>query len=314
MIGSGLKKLAKENGMTVAQGVAYGDLGGFAATLSEGAGYKKIVFATFFTDPAAQTAMMNYVNGLDLQRQFRVRNLGIGPRVVQVEFLDNPGTMKKIREFLSWFLPVLRHYGASGVQVCPECGYAIDRAHWALVNGIAYPFHENCAHKVRDDIGMANTRRAEEDNGSYFTGFLGAMGGSVLGAVLWAVVMSLGYIASLVGLVMGFLAEKGYNLLRGKQGKAKVLILIICVVLGVLLGTVAAEAITVFVMIQNGELPGLTVGDIPTLIALVFAEDPEYRSGVISNTVTGLLFAGLGVFTLLRKAGRDVAGSKYIDL
>ena len=43
LIGSGLKKLAKEYGMTVS-GVAYGSLGGFAATLSEGAGFKRIVF------------------------------------------------------------------------------------------------------------------------------------------------------------------------------------------------------------------------------------------------------------------------------
>ena len=50
MIGSGLKKLAEENGMTVAHGVAYGNLGGFSATFSEGAGWKRIDFATRFLD------------------------------------------------------------------------------------------------------------------------------------------------------------------------------------------------------------------------------------------------------------------------
>ena len=38
MIGSALKKMARENGMTVQGGVAYGSLRGFAATLSEGSG------------------------------------------------------------------------------------------------------------------------------------------------------------------------------------------------------------------------------------------------------------------------------------
>lgn len=46
MIGIGLKKLASENNMTVASGVAYGDLHGYAATLSEGAGYKLLVITT----------------------------------------------------------------------------------------------------------------------------------------------------------------------------------------------------------------------------------------------------------------------------
>ena len=39
MIGSGLKKLANENGMKVAHGVAYGSLRSYAATLSEGTLY-----------------------------------------------------------------------------------------------------------------------------------------------------------------------------------------------------------------------------------------------------------------------------------
>ena len=34
-------------------------------------------------------------------------------------------------------------------------------------------------------------------------------------------------------------------------------------------------------------------------------------SGVISNTLMGLLFAGLGVFALLRKAGAEVADTKF---
>ena len=39
MIASTYKKLASEYGMQVDKGVAYGSLGGFAATLSEGGGW-----------------------------------------------------------------------------------------------------------------------------------------------------------------------------------------------------------------------------------------------------------------------------------
>ena len=53
MIGSGLKKFALENGLKVAQGVGYGNFRGYAATLSEGSGYKMIVLTTKFTDPEA---------------------------------------------------------------------------------------------------------------------------------------------------------------------------------------------------------------------------------------------------------------------
>ena len=314
MIGSGLKKLAKENGMKVAKGVAYGSLRGYAATLSEGAGWKQIVFTTTFADPAGRVALMDLVNATDVKKLYRVQNLGISPRAVQVVFHDNPGTMKKMEAFLDWFLPLLKENGASGVNVCTECGCEITTGRWVLINGIAYHFHDSCAQKAAREVENDNIQRAENDTGSYGMGLVGALLGSAVGAVLWAVVLNMGYVASLVGLVIGWLAEKGYNLLKGRQGKAKVLILIIAIVFGVLLGTLAADAFTLMGMINDGELYGFTVGDIPMIISVLLAEDAEYRSAMMSNILMGLLFAGLGVFALLRQTGKAVADSKYIEL
>lgn len=314
MIGSGLKKLAKEYGMTIGSGVAYGSLGGFAATLSEGAGFKRIVFSTQFSDPAGRTGFMDAVNARNVKKDFRVTGLGIDARTIVVNFQDNPGTMKKIREFLDWVLPMLRQYGASGVDICPDCGMPIERGRWAMVDGVAHHLHDACAGRVRLAVEQGNEQRTREDTGNYFTGLLGALAGSVLGAVVWAIVLSIGYIASIVGLLIGFLAEKGYDLARGKQGKGKVAVLIFAVIFGVLVGNLGAEAFTVFSMIQGGELPGLVVGDIPMLLWLVFSEDAEYRGYLVKNILMGLLFAALGVFALLRQAGKDVSGVKYIDL
>ena len=50
MIGSTFKKFAKEHGMQIDKGVAYGSLGGYTATLNEGSGWKQIVFATAIAD------------------------------------------------------------------------------------------------------------------------------------------------------------------------------------------------------------------------------------------------------------------------
>ena len=114
-----------------------------------------------------------------------------------------------------------------------------------------------------------------------------------------------------MGLLIGWLADKGYNLCKGKQGKAKVFILIIAVILGVVLGTLGADVMTLAQMMGEGQLPGFTFGDIPMFIAALLAEDAEYRGAVISNIGTGLLFAGLGVFFILRQTARDVSGSKF---
>lgn len=311
MIGSGLSKLAKEYGMKVSHGVAYGSLGGFAATLDEGAGFKRVVFSTRFRDPAGQVGFMDTMNARDLKKEFRVTGLGINPRTIAVTFLDNPGTMKKLSAFLDWILPLLREYGADGVEVCPECGMPIDRGTWVMVEGTAHHLHETCAARVRQAVEAGNEQRKEEDTGNYITGLLGALAGSALGAIAWAAVLSLGYIASVIGLLIGFLAQKGYDLAHGKQGRGKVVILILAVIFGVLLGNLGSDAFTCFTMIQDGELPGLATGDIPLLIWLMLTEDAEYRGYFVKNVLMGLLFAALGVFALLRQTGKAVSGMKY---
>lgn len=313
MIGSGLKKMAKANDMKVAQGVAYGSLRGYAATLCEGAGWKSITFSTVITDPQKKDLFMQNVNSVDIQRIYRMQNLGIAPRNIQVVFLDNPGTMKKIEEFLTWFIPLLQQAEATTANVCPECGGEVISGRWVLIDGVAHHMHESCAQHVSGQISEENDRRTEELKGSYFTGFIGALLGAIIGAIVWAFVLNMGYVASLVGLLIGFLALKGYDLLKGKQGKGKVAILIVVIILGVLLGTFAAETLTVITMINEGEIY-LEIAQAPLLVLAVLIEDSEYASAVLGNAGMGLLFAALGVYSLLKKAGKAVAGTKVKNL
>ena len=122
MVGSGLKKLARKHGMEVSAGVAYGSLMGYASTLSEGSGWKRIDISTQFADPDQRTALQEAVNSVNISREYRVRDLVINHRSVNIIFLDNPGTMKKIEAFIDWFYPLLAQHGAARANVCPECG------------------------------------------------------------------------------------------------------------------------------------------------------------------------------------------------
>lgn len=314
MIGSGLKKLANENGMKVAKGVGYGSLRGYAATLSEGSGFKQIVLTTKFAESAKLQELQNKVNGRNIQRELRVRSLTFAPNGICIVFNDNPGTMKKINAFIEWFWPLLDEAGASKWDVCTECGTSVTGGCWKLIDGIAYYLHPRCAEKAQREIGEEEQARKDADTGNYLTGTIGAFLGAAVGSVLWAVVLYMGYVASVVGLAIGFLAEKGYNLLKGRQGKAKVFILILAIIFGVLLGNFASDAITLATMISGGELPGFGYVDIPALIVVLLLGEAEYLSTTIGNILMGLLFAALGVFSLLKKAGRAVSGSKVVDL
>lgn len=317
MIGKALKKLAAENNMTVANGVAYGNLRGYAATLCEGSGWKRIEFSVRFSDPARKTEFLNATSGLgdkQLYKLYRVNLLGVSEKTVFAVFHDNPGTMKKIMAFLDWFVPLLDTYGASKAEYCAECGLEVAENCWIMVDGGCHHVHSACAEKVKREIEAVNQREKEERTGSYLSGALGAFLGAALGSVVWALVLFAGYVASIVGLLIGFLAEKGYDLLKGKQGKGKVAILILAILFGVVAGTLVVDVVTLVDMINAGELPGILVGDIPELMLTMFAESPEYLRATLANIAMGLLFAGLGVFSMLRRTSKEVADTKFVKL
>lgn len=315
MVGSALKKMAKENGMQVAHGVAYGAYRGYALTMHEGSGWKALEFATRIPEPSAQDALERKLNEVDMKRTYRVQSLEIGQRSVAVVFLDNPGTMKKIYAFLDWFIPLLEEYGATKIDVCNECGCQTQGDDcWVQIDGVAHHMHTACREKVKRELAAEEQQRQEENTGSYVSGAIGAVVGALIGSVAWAVVLLIGYVASIVGLLIGFLAEKGYNLLKGKQGKGKVVILIVAIILGVLVGNIAADVIDLALAIGSGEVYEITYGDIPALILFLLVEDAEYLRATLANCGMGLLFAGIGVFSLLRKAKKEVTGVSVIDL
>lgn len=314
MIGSGLKKFAEENGLKVAKGVGYGSLQGFAVTLSEGSGYKQAVFVTKFSADSESDALIEKLNAANIQRNYRVQNLSITPETVQVVFTDNPGTMKKIREFMDWFLPLLQEHGASQYNVCPECGGQIVSGKWILINGVAFYMHDACAEKTKRSIAETEEAEKQEREGSYATGAVGAFIGAALGAVVWGLVLSIGYMASLVGLLIGWLAGKGYDLLKGKQGKGKVAILIFAVIFGVLAGTVVPEMIGIAQLVDEGVIMGVTMADVPALFLALLLENGEYLGAVGGNLLMGLIFAALGVIGLIKKTGDAVSGTKIVDL
>ena len=292
-------------------------LRGYAATLKDGSGVKLLMLSTSFADPVKKTEFLDRISQYgkkQLQKDFRVINLGIDARSIIVVFHDTIGTMKKIAAFMDWFFPLLDAHEAAKADVCPQCGMQITEGGWVMVDGICHHVHDACAEKIGRDIASDNEQEKQERTGSYLSGAVGAFLGAAVGAIVWAVVLLMGYVASIVGLLIGWLSEKGYSLLKGKIGKGKVVILILAVIFGVLLGTVAADAFTLVGMINGGELPGATFADIPLIILVTFMESSEYLTGTLTNVGLGLLFAALGVFGIMRKAGKEAAGTKFVKL
>jgi len=314
MIGSGYKKFALANGLKVDKGVGYGSLRGYWVTLSEGSGWKRMVINTKFPVPEKQDALRVSLTQSNLSKDYRVQHLDFAVDGISVLFADTVGTMNKIEAFTDWFFPQLDAAEATKANICPVCGEEIFSGGISkLMNGVSYYVHPACGAKLARDVQQEEESRRDADTGTYEGGAIGAFLGSLLGAVLWAIVYSMGYVASLVGLAMGFLAEKGYNLLRGKQGKGKVVILILAVIVGVAVGTVGGILLQVFSMMGDGTIPGSGMSDAFKWMKLLLQES-EVQASLVKDVLMGLLFAGLGVAALFSQAAKKVSGTKISDL
>ena len=307
MIGAGMKKLAQQYGLTVREGVAYGSLMGFATTLSEGQGFLRIDIATSFPQPEQRGAFMQAVEAVPVTKEYGVLRLGSSGKIVTVIFQGGIGAIKKVEAFIQWFYPLLGSLGATTANVCTHCGMDAAAGGWYLLDGVAIRLHDSCAEQLKGALDTEEQERKDADTGSYASGALGALLGSVLGAILWGIVLSVGYVAALVGFVIGWLAEKGYTLLKGKQGKGKLAILIVAVIFGVLLGTLLPYGVELINM-------GFSLDAVPEMIFLLISTDAEVSGSVVTNALMGLVFAALGVFGLLRKTGREVATRKLKKL
>lgn len=314
MIGSGLKKLAAKNGLQVARGVAYGDFHGYAATFSEGAGYKRIVLTTRIPDAQKKAALQSTLEAENLMKRFRVTQLNILEDGIGIVFHDNPGTMKMLNAFCDWFFPLLDESGATGTDVCNECGEAFDgNDGWKLINGAAFRLHEHCALGIREAEEKREREQAAQDDGGYIKGAVGAFLGALIGAIAWAVVMCLGYVAALVGLLIGWLSKKGYEKLHGREGRGKVFILIAACIFAVIVGTLLADAVMLAQMIVSGEA-ALAFADILPSINYLMVNDAAYRAQTLGNMGQGLLFAALGTFGMLWQTHKENKSMKMIDL
>lgn len=140
-----------------------------------------------------------------------------------------------------------------------------------------------------------------EQQGSVMRGLIGAL----LGAILGAIIAGIFYIVleqsnTLLGFLMGFLIITGYNLFKGRTGASRLVICIVCIVLGVVL----AEAIFYVGLIEQDYaeyIEKLEAANIPKSSSLYqprsacyqfYLEDPEVRDAFLKDVGTSFLFVG----------------------
>ena len=299
MVGPGLKKYAQEKGLKVSNGVAYGVINGYMATFVDGENIKKVSFSCAVTDEVAGRLRFT-LDEKAFKKQYRITNVEILRESVTVVFGDTVGTMKKISACMEVLPQTLKECGAIGDGFCTACGNNIeitDAHNIALINGIAHRIHANCAGNLGQRAEMENDIYKNEEK-KLGRGILGALLGAAAGGVVWAIAYYFGWFFALIGVLIAFLAKKGYELLGGKVCKAKTVIVLLSTVFGAVFGQVLGEFAAIAMGIMGTEY---TIIDIPFLYLYILQNEPSALETTLANLGMGLLFALLGGYGILRK-------------
>ena len=278
--------------------------------MDEGNGWKRVCVTTSFPDSHKAQQMKNFLEGMDLRRTYNVRGIEYRENSIQIIFHDTIGTMKKMESFFLTFFQLLDDAGATKWNVCLHCGQEITDGTWKLIDSAVFHYHRACAVDVEANIRDGEETARLNDDGSYGTGFIGALIGALGGAVVWVLVMLTGYMASAVALLTGVFSEKLYRKFRGKKGGLKILILLICIAIGVVLGTGVGYVAVIFKQgLQEGIPTDWIIEMLPELLAM-----PEVIEELTRNMLLALFFAVLGGLPLALKTHKEIRGAKIIDL
>ena len=147
----------------------------------------------------------------------------------------------------------------------------------------------------------------EEKQGNLLTGILGALLGALLGTVVWVLVGMAGYIAGIVAWLTAFLAGKGYDLLHGRPGKAKVITIIVMLILSIFIGT-AGSATVIMVQSYNEQIAEMNSFEqariqkygptVQEYVQSMFAEQ-DIQTELVKDIAVGLLFGALGAYPIV---------------
>lgn len=178
----------------------------------------------------------------------------------------------------------LRERGLHPAETCPFCGQVGCDA-LAFHNGSYVPVHQACV----DTQSQTVAARAEENAvmGNYFTGFLGALLGGLVGVIpnVLAAVLLERVIAFLYALIpLG--AYYGYKLCKGKMNKGALVCSIISSVINLFMVELVSQYI--WICIDHG-----LVGVLEYLVAFVIT---VLEGELTGSLLQGALFMGLGLW------------------
>ena len=326
LVGKGLKEFAQRNNFKIEKKYAYGTYKGFVVTIFEGMGFKSMIIATHIRDTDA-AALRSWFETSGYVKKYAINAYFVGNSQVGVNLNDTVGTMKRYEEFIDVLCDYLISVGAKGEEYCSFCGKKFgEEEHFeadspvhderALVyyDASVLPMHTSCMQKIVSDV---NQVKAEAQNGNTPLGLVGAVLGALIGAIPWVIVQMLGFFVGWCGAIIGFCSAKGYDMMHGKQTKFKIFAVIIATIIAVCVAVFAGEALVgmqAFKELAAEYGYSTTNSQLFKMVIEAIKIDPDIQREILGNLVLGMMFAALGMISVVRTMSQEHASQNELPV
>lgn len=281
--------------MQISNGIAYGLHKNYVVTLHEGTGWKAAGIATAIRDNIVIENMKAAFSDPAFTKRYHIQKINITQDLIEVIFFDSYGTMGKIKSALDIILDKLAEDQIPGADHCSHCKNVFQGSGCQIVKigNYAYGLHDACVHSIENETIRTHNENKEK----------GSIGRGVAGAIPWAVAYYFGWFVGWLGFLIGFTAQKGYEILKGRETKVKAAVIIIVTMLAVVLAEYVTCLFACWRQIttdpQFASFP-FSLRDIFSVMNYALANDAELLRSVFVDVVLGWVFAGLGIYSTIR--------------
>lgn len=160
---------------------------------------------------------------------------------IVVKTFTMKGAVKNLEKSLDFITNKLSELGFDGSK-CPKCGKElVNKKELNYLNPLIntnFSMHvcEDCYNHILEEENKKEEEYKKSPN-NYLKGTLGAFIGALLGGMAWIIVGLFGYVATIIAFLISFLGSYGYDLMKGKKNKIKLLIVSIVSIFVIILST-----------------------------------------------------------------------------
>jgi len=153
----------------------------------------------------------------------------------------------------------------------------------------------------------------ESQRKSVLLGILGALVGALVGSIPWMIAFRFNWFVGFLGALIGLSAMKGYELLRGPDGKVKIVVI---VTISLIVVVLAQYMTTVFMVYRDAQVHRFPPTFLETMDMVndFLRNSSDIRGDFLFDTGLGIIFALLGLSGIFKeKQEEEVVQETAID-